>query len=242
MKKTILVTGGTRGIGRAIVRRLAHDRLALAVAYRGDQRAAHETAEEIISVGGDIRLYQVDLADRQQVGALPTRVANDFGGLDGLVNNAGFTDDGAFLAMDASRYERVLKTNLFGTMRLTAAAMPYLLNGKEPAIVNLASLAGVVGKEGQVAYATTKGGLIGFTQWLGRKYGSKGVRINAIAPGFIRTNMVTELSPSMYEHIIDGTALQRMGEPEEVADAVAFLLAPGYLHATTLRFDGGFKR
>lgn len=242
MTKTILITGGTRGIGRAITHRLARDGYRIAVAYRSDVRAAKETASELAAYNVETRFYQADLSDPAQACALPARVAADFGGLDGLVNNAGLTDDGAFLAMESARYLRVIRTNLFGTMRLTGAAMPYLLMSTHPAIVILTSLAGVVGKEGQVAYATAKGGLIGFTQWLGRKYGLKGVKVNAVAPGFIRTDMVAGLEPSMYEHIIEGTALQRIGEPEEVADVVAYLLAPGYLHATTLRVDGGFTR
>jgi 3-oxoacyl-[acyl-carrier protein] reductase len=169
-------------------------------------------------------------------------VVSHFGGLDGLVNNAGLTDDCAFLTMESERYRRVMDTNLFGTIGVTSAALPYLLKSSEPAIVILSSLGGVVGKEGQVAYATTKGALIGFTQWLGRCYGPRGLKVNAVAPGFIRTDMVSGLSPGMYRHIVEGTALQRMGEPEEVAAAVAFLLRPGYMQATTLRVDGGFNR
>ncbi|MFC5473497.1 SDR family NAD(P)-dependent oxidoreductase [Paraherbaspirillum soli] len=242
MTKTVLITGGTRGIGRAVAHRLARDGYRLAIAYRGDAHAAQQTAAELDSIGAQHRLYQADLADPQQAAALPARIVADFGTLDGLVNNAGMTDDGAFLTMEGERYQRVLDTNLFGTMRLTSAALPYLLQADRPAIVIVSSLGGVVGKEGQVTYATTKGALIGLTQWLGRKYGPQGLRVNAVAPGFIRTDMMDSLEPSMYQHIIEGSALQRIGDAEEVADAVAFLLSPGYIQATTLRVDGGFQR
>ncbi|OGQ58017.1 MAG: 3-ketoacyl-ACP synthase [Deltaproteobacteria bacterium RIFCSPLOWO2_02_FULL_53_8] len=242
INKTLLITGGTRGIGRAVAMRLARDGHRLAVSYRNDARAAEETAAELSRLGVDNRIYQADLSDPVQAGALPGRVFADFGGLDGLVNNAGMTDDAAFLALESERYQRVLNTNLFGTMRLTSAALPYLLKSRNASIVILSSLGGIAGKEGQVAYATSKGALIGFTQWLGRKYGPLGISVNAVAPGFIQTDMVSGLKHKMFDHIIEGTALQRMGEADEVADAVAFLLSPGYIHATTLRVDGGFNR
>lgn len=242
MPKTLLITGGTRGIGHAVTQRLARDGHRLAIAYRGDTQAADKTAAELRALHIEHRLYQADLSDPVQATGLPSLVASDFGGLDGLINNAGATDDGAFLTMDSKRYQHVLHTNLFGTIRLTSAALPYLLNSQDASIVIVSSLGGIAGKEGQVAYATSKGALIGFTQWLGRKYGTQGIKVNAVAPGFIHTDMVTSLQDKMFQHIIEGTALQRMGQAAEVADAVAFLLHPGYIHATTLRVDGGFKR
>jgi 3-oxoacyl-[acyl-carrier protein] reductase len=243
--RTVLVSGGTRGIGRAIVEHLATLGWNLAFTYRSEAARAQALVHELQArarPGQRIAAYAVDLADDDAVQALPGRVVTDFGGLDALVNNAGLTDDGAFLAMEPARWQRVLRANFGGTARLTLAALRHLLQGREPAVVIVASLAGLSGKEGQVSYATSKGALVGFTQWLGRRYGARGLRVNAIAPGFIRTEMVDALEPQMYEHIVHGTALQRMGEAEEVARAVAFLLAPGYLQSTTLRVDGGFKR
>lgn len=244
-RNTVLVTGGTRGIGRAIVTRMVADGWHVAFTYRSEQAAADGLCAELraeAAPGQQIRAYCVDLGDAQAVCGLPAAVVCDFGRLDGLVNNAGLTDDGAFLSMEPARWQRVLSVNFGGTANLTLAAIPFLLESPDPAVVVVASLAGLTGKEGQVSYATSKGALIGLTQWLGRRFGPQGLRVNAIAPGFIRTEMVAALQPSMYDHILSGTALKRMGEVDEVAGSVAFLLAPGYLQGTTLRVDGGFKR
>ncbi|MDH4274450.1 MAG: SDR family oxidoreductase [Gammaproteobacteria bacterium] len=245
-RKTVLVTGGTRGIGRAIVTKLVNDGWNVGFTYRSEASVADLFLETLRKGAADpqqrIQAFAVDLASDESVRGLPAQVEAHFGRLDALVNNAGLTDDGAFLTMDASRWQRVLNANFGGTARLTLAALPALLRQSDPSVVVVASLAGISGKEGQVSYATSKGALVGFTQWLGRRYGEQGLRVNAIAPGFIRTEMVNVLEPEMYDHILAATALKRMGEVEEVAAAVAFLLSPGYLQGSTLRIDGGFKR
>ncbi len=240
--RTVLITGGTRGIGLAVARRLALSDYNLAISYRGGHAAAAALRDDLSRQEIPHEIFQSDIADRDDAGALPRRVFERFGGLDALVNNAGITDDGPFLGMESERYRRVLETNLFGTMRLTGAALPYLLKSPSPAIVIMTSLGGIVGKEGQVAYATSKGGLIGFTQWLGRRYGNRGLRVNAVAPGFIDTDMTSNLDSKMIDHVIQGTALRRVGDAAAVADTVNFLLAPGYIQSTTVRVDGGFNR
>jgi 3-oxoacyl-[acyl-carrier protein] reductase len=245
LRPCVLVSGGTRGIGRAIVERLIDDRFDVAFTFRSDPARAAQVCEEFRSrcaTDQRVQAFQADLADQTAMRALPQQVVDTFGRLDALVNNAGLTDDGAFLAMTPERWERVLAANFCGTGTLCLAAIPHLLRQANPALVVVASLAGLSGKEGQVAYATSKGALVGLTQWLGRRFGSRGLRVNAVAPGFIRTEMVDALEPSMFEHILQGTALGRMGDAGEVADAVSFLLRPGYMQATTLRVDGGFKR
>jgi 3-oxoacyl-[acyl-carrier protein] reductase len=242
MPKTVLITGGTRGIGLAIARRLGAGDYALALSCRQSAEQAEEAVRGLREAGFTVRAYQNDLADPAQAYGLAARVAADFGRIDVLVNNAGITDDGAFMTMSQERLEKVLRTNLGASMRVTAGALPHLLAAPEPRIVNVASLGGINGKEGQVAYACSKGALIGFTRWLGRRYGERGLRANAVAPGFIRTGMVSSLRPEAYRPVIDNSALGRMGEAEEVADAVAFLLNPGYIQSTTLRLDGGFLR
>ncbi|MFZ6863874.1 SDR family NAD(P)-dependent oxidoreductase [Undibacterium sp. Ji67W] len=240
--QTVLITGGTRGIGLAVAEQLAAEGWQIAVSFRDNIESAKQCEERWKRRGYAFQLFQSDLADSESTRCLPAKVVEACGRLDALVNNAGMTDDGSFLSMESARFERVLNTNLIGTMRLTSAALPFLLKSENPMIVNVASLAGVVGKEGQVGYAMSKGGLIGFTQLLTRKYGKLGLQVNAVAPGFINTDMVSELSSSMYEHILKGTAANRMGEPGEVAAAVSFLLRPGYVRGTTLKIDGGFKR
>ncbi|MFL6624814.1 MAG: SDR family NAD(P)-dependent oxidoreductase [Sulfurifustaceae bacterium] len=242
MSKVVLVTGGARGIGLAITRRLARAGYHLAISYRSDRNAAKAIADELSAQGIVNEMFAANLTNVEEARALPVRVFERFGRLDALVNNAGITDDGPFLNMESERYRNVLRTNLFGTMRLTDAAIPYLRNAAEPAIVIVTSLNGIVGKEGQVAYAASKGGLVGFTQWLARRYSGAGIKVNAVAPGFIATEMTAHLEPKMVDHFLRGSALQRVGRAEEVAEAVNFLLTAGYVQSTTLRVDGGFNR
>lgn len=244
-RKTVLITGGTRGIGRAIVSRLASEGWNVAFTYRNNPGMAEEfvsALQDKAAPGQHILAYFADLSSEDTAARLPLQAESDFGRLDALVNNAGITDDGAFLAMTPARWQHVLATNFSGTARMCLAAIPVLLRQSSPCIVNVASLAGLTGKEGQVSYATSKGAIVGLTQWLGRRYGKQGLRINTVAPGFIRTEMVDALEPEMFEHILAGTALKRMGEADEVASAVSFLLHAGYLQSTALRIDGGFKR
>lgn len=240
--KTVLVTGASRGIGLAVSRRLASAGYQLALHYRGDESAARDLAAEMTRRGVPHALFRADLADPAAARALPDQVVERFGRLDALINNAGITDDTVFMTMPRERYAHVLQTNLVGTMRLTHAALPHLCRAEAPAIVIMSSLGGVAGKEGQVAYTTSKGGLIGLTQWLAARYGHTGLRVNAVAPGFIETDMTRQLKPAMTRHILDGTALHRAGHVDEVAEAVLYLLQPGYMQATTLRVDGGFNR
>jgi 3-oxoacyl-[acyl-carrier protein] reductase len=240
--QTVLITGGTRGIGLSISEHLAKKGWQIAVSYRGDIEAAERCEKRWTELGYSFRLFQCDISNPDLASRLPSQVTDVYGGIDALVCNAGMTDDGSFLSMDSARYDRVLQTNLIGTIRVTGAALPHLLKSPVCSVVIVASLAGIAGKEGQVGYATSKGGLIGLTHLLSRKFGKLGLQVNAVAPGFIKTDMVNELTPSMYEHILRGTAIDRMGNPEEVADAVSFLLCPGYVRSTTLKVDGGFKR
>lgn len=241
--RVCLVTGGSRGIGRAIALHLAQSGAKLIVTYRGDDAAAVETRQLLAQTGASFRVVQSDLTHEGSVEALIGLIKETFGRLDALVNNAGRTFDGAFIALDSADYEAVVDTNLLGTLRLCLAAIP-LLRESGGTIVNLSSLAAISGKEGQVVYATTKGAINGLTRMLARHLGSDNVRVNSIAPGFIRTDMVASLSEDSYSHILDSTALRTMGEPEDVAKAVAFLASTqsSYVNGSVIRIDGGFHR
>lgn len=241
--KVALVTGGTRGIGRAIAEYLARNGAKLVVTYRGDEAAARSTRESLAALGAEALVVQSDLTQPQAAEALLALVRDRFGRLDTLINNAGRTFDGAFAALDAADYAPVVDTNLVGTMRLSLAALD-MLRATRGTIVNLSSLAGVSGKEGQVVYSTTKGGIIGLTRMLARHLGADGVRVNAIAPGFIRTEMVHDLPESTYAHILASTALGQMGEPEDVARTAAYLASAmsSYVNGSVIRIDGGFHR
>ncbi|MCX7560542.1 SDR family NAD(P)-dependent oxidoreductase [Sulfitobacter sp. F26204] len=241
--RVCIVTGGTRGIGRAIAEYLARNGAKLAVTYRGDETAAQATRTALAETGAEALVLQSDLTSSEGAKTLLGVVQDRFGRLDALINNAGRTFDGAFAALELADYEPVVDTNLLGTIRLALAAVP-MLRKTRGNIVNLSSLAAVSGKEGQVVYSTTKGGINGMTRMLARHLGTDGIRVNSIAPGFIRTDMVNELPESAYSHILDSTALRDMGNPEDVAKTAAFLASEmsSYVNGSVIRIDGGFHR
>ena len=244
----VLITGATRGIGRAITQRFAREGCRLALVYRADEAAALEVRKLLAANRVEVEMIRADLADLRECRTVVDRVVDRYGGLDVLINNAGGTCDGAFAAMPPERFAAVVRGNLSAPIALALHAAPHLVGsartGRGGAVVMMASLAGVTGKEGQVPYATTKGGLIGATRLLARHFGHCGVRANALAPGFIRTEMVDDLDSAMYEHILGASALPRMGDPAEVAEAVWYLAsdASSYCNGTVQRIDGGFLR
>ncbi|VFR48432.1 3-oxoacyl-[acyl-carrier protein] reductase [plant metagenome] len=237
-----LITGGVRGIGAAVARRLGQAGYRLVLSYRSDDAAASGLSRELDAQGVQHAMVRADLSLAAEPDRLAAEAGAHFGRLDAVVSNAGITDDAAFLTQARERYAQVLATNFLGAARLVSAALPQLSRSPAPALVVVASLGGIAGKEGQVAYAASKGALIGMVQWLGRRHRGSGLRVNAVAPGFIQTDMMAGLSPAMTAHVVQGAALRRVGQAHEVAEAVAFLLAPGYLQSTTLRVDGGFQR
>ncbi len=241
--RVCLVTGGTRGIGRAIVEHMAEQGAKLVVTYRSDETSAQSTRDRLAEIGAEALVVCSDLTHEMAAVELLALVRERFGRLDALVNNAGRTYDGAFVALALDEYETVVDTNLIGTMRLALAATDMLRETKGT-IVNLSSLAAVSGKEGQVVYSTTKGGINGLTRMLARHLGHHGVRVNSIAPGFIRTDMVNDLPESTYAHILDSTAAGDMGNPEDVAKTTAFLASnqSSYVNGSVIRIDGGFHR
>ncbi len=242
--KTVVVTGATRGIGKAIADRLGHAGWRVIGTYRREPRERGRSSPG----GGAISrvpmpaFVRMDLGSDTSIAVATRAIAALAGRLDAIVNNAGTTDDGAFLAMEDGRVAALLQANLFGTIRLTESLLPLLRSRPDASIVNIASLAGVAGKEGQVPYAASKGGVIGFTKLLARRTRGTGVRANAVAPGFIATEMTRTLDDDMVRHIVHGTSLRRIGEPADVADAVMFLLGARYVNGTTIKVDGGFKR
>ena len=244
----VLITGATRGIGRAITQRFARAGCRLALVYRADESAAHEVRDLLADARVELEMIRADLGDLRVCRTVIARVVDRYGGLDILINNAGGTYDGAFAAMPPASYAGLIRGNLFAPIALVLHAAPYLVDsaraGRGGTVVMMASMAGVAGKEGQVPYAATKGGLIGAARLVARYFGRSGVRANALAPGFIRTGMVDALDPIMYEHVLDASASPRMGDPAEVAEAAWFLAsgASSYCNGTVQRVDGGFLR
>jgi 3-oxoacyl-[acyl-carrier protein] reductase len=234
--KVALVTGGSRGIGAAIVRELAGAGARVAVNYRAGREAAEEVAEE---VGGPA--VQADVSDPEQVKALVEQVESDLGDLDILVNNAGITRDTLIARMSDDDWQEVLAVNLGGAFNTSRAVARKMLKRRSGAIVNLTSVVGLHGNPGQANYAASKAGIIGLTKALARELGTRGVRVNAIAPGYIRTELTDAISEDMRQLILTNTPLGRLGEPEDIAGAVRFLCSDeaAFVTGEVLLVDGG---
>jgi 3-oxoacyl-[acyl-carrier protein] reductase len=234
--KVALVTGGSRGIGAAISRELARAGAKVAVNYRAGQEAADEVAGEI---GGLAVL--ADVSNAEEVKALIERVEGELGDIDAVVNNAGITRDTLIARMTDDDWETVIDTNLRGTFNTCRAVSRKMLRRRAGSIVNLSSVVGLHGNPGQANYAASKAGIIGLTKALARELGSRGVRVNAIAPGYISTELTDVLPEEARGLILQNTPLGRLGEPEDVAGAVRFLCSDeaAFITGEVLLVDGG---
>jgi len=234
--KVALVTGGSRGIGAAISRELVRAGAKVAINYRAGQEAAEEVAGEI---GG--LAIQADVSNPEEVKALIERVEGELGDIDAVVNNAGITRDTLIARMTDDDWEMVIDTNLRGTFNTCRAVSRKMLRRRAGSIVNLSSVVGVHGNPGQANYAASKAGIIGLTKALARELGSRGVRVNAIAPGYISTELTNVLSEEARGLILQNTPLGRLGEPEDIAGAVRFLCSDeaAFITGEVLLVDGG---
>ncbi len=234
--KVALVTGGSRGIGAAISRALAEAGAKVAVNYRSGEDAAEAIAGEI---GG--LAVQADVSSPEEAQALVERVEGELGDVDALVNNAGVTRDTLIARMSDEDWEAVIDTNLRGTFNTCRAVARKMLRRKTGSIVNLSSVVGMHGNPGQANYAASKAGIIGLTKALARELGSRGVRVNAVAPGYIATELTDVLNERQRGLILQNTPLGRLGEPEDVAGAVRFLCSDeaAFITGEVLLVDGG---
>jgi 3-oxoacyl-[acyl-carrier protein] reductase len=239
--KVALVTGASRGIGAAIALRLASAGAAVAVNYAGSADAAQDIVDRITTGGGRAAALQADVSDSAAAAGLVESVLGELGGLDIVVNNAGITRDGLLMRMSDEDWSAVIATNLTGVFNVTRSASRHLMKQRSGSIINITSVVGLVGNAGQVNYSAAKAGVVGLTKSVARELASRGVRANAIAPGFIETDMTAALSESIRSSTVDQIALGRFGSADDVANAVAFLASDdaSYITGQTLAVDGG---
>ena len=234
--KTALITGGSRGIGAAIARKFAELGANIAIVYAGNQEAAQRVCGQCEGFGVKAAAYQCNVADYEEVKTTVAAVRKDFGSVEILVNSAGITKDGLIPMMSEAAFDAVLDTNLKGTFNMIRHVSGLMLRSKEGCIINLASVSGLMGNAGQANNAASKAGVIGLTKSVAKELASKGIRCNAIAPGFIRTDMTLSQAENPMLAMIP---LGRMGEAEEVAEAAAYLATANYVTGEVLRVDGG---
>jgi len=239
--RVALVTGASRGIGRAVALRLAAEGAAVAVAYGSSEAAAREVTEEAAAHGVTTALLGADLGDPAAAGALVARTAEALGRVDVLVNNAGLTRDQLAVRMSDEDWSQVLAVDLTAAFSLCRAALRGMLRSRWGRIVNVSSVAGVVGNPGQANYSAAKAGLIGLTKALAREVGGRGITVNAVAPGFVETDMTAALPATVIERALAVVPAGRLGTAAEVAAGVAFLASPeaAYVNGHVLHVDGG---
>ncbi|WP_088005897.1 3-oxoacyl-[acyl-carrier-protein] reductase [Indiicoccus explosivorum] len=239
--KTAVVTGASRGIGAAIARTLAAEGAKVVVNYSGSRDKAEAVAEEIRENGGEALVCQADVADADSVKAMFDQTLETFGALDILVNNAGITRDNLLMRMKDGEWDDVINTNLKGVFITTKAAARPMMKQRQGRIINIASIVGVTGNPGQANYVAAKAGVIGLTKTAAKELASRGVTVNAVAPGFITTDMTGKLDESVRESMLGQIPLSRFGAPEDVAKAVLFLASDdaSYMTGQTLHVDGG---
>ena len=237
--QTALVTGASRGIGRAVALELASAGATVAVNYASSATAAEEVVAQIIATGGSAYALKADVSQEEQVEQLMAAVLERSGSLDVLVNNAGITRDGLLMRMKTDDWQAVLDLNLSGVFLCTRAITRTMLKQKRGRIINITSVVGLMGNAGQANYAAAKAGVIGFTRSTARELASRGITVNAVAPGFIATDMTKDLKA---DELLNAIPLGRYGQPEEVAGAVRFLAADptaAYITGQVLQVDGG---
>ena len=239
--KAAVVTGAGRGIGRSIAIALAKAGADIAIVFERNEDAAKETAKAVEALGRTARIYTCNVADYVQVKTTAAQMINDFKQIHILVNNAGITRDGLAIMMPAENFDKVLETNLNGAFYMLRELGPHFARNREGRIINIASVSGLMGNAGQSNYAAAKAGMIGMTKSVARELASRGITCNAIAPGFIQTDMTDALPEKTREKAMEQIPLKRMGTPEDIANLAVFLAgeSASYITGEVIKVDGG---
>lgn len=243
MGRVALVTGASKGIGAACAVALAQQGYDVGLTYAEDRAGADEAAAEVVRAGGRAHVRRAEARDWDDAAAVVAEVEEALGPLDALVANAGITRDGPAVRMTGEAWRDPIDVNLTGTMAIVRAALRGMMRRRAGSIVTISSVVGVQGNAGQANYAASKAGIIGLTRALAREAGSRGVRVNAVAPGYITTRLTDVLADEHRDHLLGATALGRLGSPEDVAGPVAFLCsgASAFITGTVLAVDGGLR-
>lgn len=242
MRRSALVTGASRGIGRAVAAALAQEGWSVCINYLEHRDAAEELVRQLRAQGRAAMAFQADVADREAVNACVRAASEELGPVELLVNNAGISHRGLFQDLDDGAWERLLAVNLTGPRNAVQAVLPHMLSEKRGCIVNISSIWGLRGGSCETAYAVTKAGIIGLTRSLALELAPSGIRVNCVAPGCIETDMVRVLGEDTRRMLAEETPMGRLGRPEEIAGAVAFLASEkaGFITGQVLAADGGF--
>ena len=241
MSKAAILTGGSRGIGAAIVRSLAADGFDVAIIYQGSVERAEKLAEEIKATGRNAIAVQCDVSSLENVEKMTAEVLEKLGSIDVLVNNAGKTKDGLIMRMTEEDFDSIIATNLKGAFNCTKAVTPVMMKARSGRIVNISSVVGVTGNAGQANYAASKAGIIGLTKSAAKELATRGITVNSVAPGYVKTDMTEVLSDKVKEAILAQIPMKKCAEPEDIANVVSFLCSDkaSYVTGQVINVDGG---
>lgn len=241
MNKVAFITGGTRGIGKQIAITLANEGYDIAINYRQENKELEETRNEIKKNNVKCLAVKGNIAKFEDTKSMATKIIEEFGKIDILVNNAGITKDMLLMRMKPEDFKNVIDVNLIGTFNVTKNVIPYMMKKREGKIINISSVVGISGNAGQTNYSSSKAGIIGFTKSLAKEVGSRNILVNAVAPGFIKTQMTDILKEEVKDEISNKIPLKRMGTPKDVANVVKFLASEdsSYITGQVINIDGG---
>ena len=240
-EKTAIITGGSRGIGKEIALKYADQGANIAFVHYGDGENAEVTEQELLAKGVKVKSYECNVADFKASAELVEEIIKEFGEVHILVNNAGITRDKLMVSMDESEFDSVIAVNLKGVFNMTKAIYRHFMKKKRGRIINMSSIVGLTGNAGQTNYSSTKAGLIGLTKSVAKELGSRNVTVNAIAPGFIKTEMTDAMTDKAKEAVLSAIPMKRMGQVEDIANLAVFLASDeaSYITGEVIRVDGG---